>query len=104
MHVNLSETIHNTCWSKKLIWIINLLGLCTDEVERIDTALADHALDMDDCHRVPVPPPIIPFELVHGASYNFDHKENRLSDIGGSHDTILMVFQNIKYIKFWICS
>ena len=55
---------------------------------------------MDDCHRVPVPPPIIPFELVHGAMYNFDHKENRLSDIGGSHNTNLMVFQNIKYIKF----
>ena len=30
---------------------------------------------------------------------NFDHKENTVSGTGGSHDTILMLFQNIKDIE-----
>ena len=32
--------------------------------------------------------------LIHGAMDNFDHTEVTLSGIGGSHDTILMLFQN----------
>lgn len=58
MHVTLIEATHNTCRSKKLTQITNPLGLCTsyDEVERIDTALAEHTIDMAGSHRVPVPP------------------------------------------------
>ena len=58
MHVTLIEATHNTCRSKKLTRITNPLGLCTsyDEVERIDTALAEHTIDMAGSHRVPVPP------------------------------------------------
>ena len=32
--------------------------------------------------------------LIQGAMDNFDHEENTKSGIGGSHDTILMLFQN----------
>ena len=32
--------------------------------------------------------------MIHGVMDNFDHEEIMLSGIGGSHDTILMVFQN----------
>ena len=45
-------------------------------------------------HRVPVPPSIQPGLLIQGAMDNFDHEENTKSGIGGSHDTILMLFQN----------
>ena len=97
MHVALSEAIHDTCRSKKLIRIMNHLGLCIsyEEVERIDTALAQHTIDMTGSHRVPIPSSIVPHELVHGAMDNFDYKENTVSGIGRSHNTIIMLFQNI---------
>ena len=48
MHVTLSEAIYDTCLSKKLIRIMNHLGLCTSDntVERIDTALVQRTIDM----------------------------------------------------------
>ena len=78
MYVALSEAIHDTCRSKKLIGIMNHLGLCTSykEVERTDTALVQHTIDMAGSHRVPVPSSIVPYELVHGVMDNFDHKKN----------------------------
>ena len=51
---------------------------------------------MAGSHRVPVPFSIIPHELVHVAMNNFGHKKNTVSGIGGSHNTILILFQNIK--------
>ena len=32
--------------------------------------------------------------MIHGAMDNFDHDERTPSGIGGSHNTILMLFQN----------
>ena len=79
MHVALSEAIHDTSRSKKLIRIMNHLGLCTsyEEVERIDTALVQHTMNMTGSHRVPIPSSIVPHELVHEAMDNFDHKETQ---------------------------
>ena len=70
-----------------------------EEVERIDTVLVQHTIEMASSHHVPVPSSIVPQELVHGAIDNFDHKENASSGMGGSHDTILMLFQDIKDTK-----
>ena len=77
------------------------MGLCTsyNEVHRIDTAMAEHTINMAGFHCVPIPLSIVSFKLVHGAMDNFDHEENTLSGIDGGHHTNLMVFQNIKYIK-----
>ena len=50
---------------------------------------------MAGSHRVPIPSQIVPHELVHVAIDNFDHKKH-VSGIGGSHDTIFILFQNIK--------
>ena len=96
MHVGLSETVHDICRSKELIQIINRMGLCRsyDEVERIDSGLAQRTFEKAGVHRVPVPPSIEHGVLIQGAMDNFDHEENTKSGIGGSHDTILMLFQN----------
>ena len=51
---------------------------------------------MAGSHHVPVPPSIVLHELIHGVIDNSDHKENTVSGIGGSHDTILKLFQNIR--------
>ena len=51
---------------------------------------------MAGSHRVPVPSSIVPHELVNVAMDNFDYKKNTVSGFRGSHDTILILFQNIK--------
>ena len=82
--------------SKRLINIVNRLGLCSSyhDLARIDTGLAKHKIALAGSHRVPVPPSILSGSLIHGTIDNFDYEEHSLSAIGGSHDTILMLFQN----------
>ena len=96
MHVSISQTIHEVCRSKELIQIFNRIGLCRsyDEVEKIDSALAQRTISRAGLNHVPVPPSIQPKVLIQGAMDNFDHEENTKSGTDGSHDTILMLFQN----------
>ena len=96
MHVGLSETVHDICHSKELIQIINPMGLCQsyNEVERLDSGLAQRTFEKAGVHRVHIPPSIEHGILIQGTMDNFDHEENTKSGIGGSHDTILMLFQN----------
>ena len=72
------------------------MGLCRsyDEVEKIDSALAQRTISRAGLNHVPVPPSIQPKVLIQGAMDNFDHEENTKSGTDGSHDTILMLFQN----------
>ena len=96
LHVALSQTIHDTCKSKRLITIANRLGPCSSyhDLARIDTGLAKHTIALAGPHRVPVPPSILQGSLIHGAMDNFNYEEHTFSGIGSSHDTILMLFQN----------
>lgn len=73
------------------------MGLCTscDAVERTDTAQVQRAIDTAGSYRVLTPLLIAPHELVHGVMDNFDHKTNTVF----GHNTILMVFENIKDTK-----
>ena len=92
----LTKAIHGTCRSETFIQIMNRLGLYIsyDEMEKIDTGLAQHTINTARVNRNPIPSTIKNNILLHGAINNFDHGENTPSGIGGSHDTILMVFQN----------
>ena len=95
LHVAIAVTIHDTCRSKKLINIMNHLGICISyDMERIDTALANCIITGAGEHRVPVAKSIKSSSVILGAMDNFDHDENSLSGIGGSHNTVLMLFQN----------
>ena len=58
------------------------------------TGLATKIINEAGENRVPIGPSIQPNSVIHGAMDNFDHDENTASGIGGSHDTILMLFQN----------
>ena len=95
-HISLTGVIHDTCRSKTFIQIMNRLGLCIsyDEMEKIDTGLAQRTINTAGVNRTPIPSTIKNNVLLHGAMDNFDHDENTPSGIGGSCDTILMVFQN----------
>ena len=67
-----------------------------DEVERQNCSLSLRTIEMSGKENVPLPPSIVPKNLVQAAIDNFDHEEATPSPIGGSHDTIMVVFQNIK--------
>ena len=57
MHVSLCETIHDVCQSKKLIEILNRMGLCMsyNELERLEMALAEQVIVAAQYHRTRVP-------------------------------------------------
>ena len=95
--LHFAEGIRDTCKSKSkcLIEIFNHLGLCIsyDDLERIDICQTQQLINLAGPSGVPVPETIDDSSVVHGGADNVDHKENTESDIGGSHDTILVLFQ-----------
>ena len=90
--VNL-QSIHDTCKSKSLIQMFNRLGLCIryDDLEGSDIAITQE-INFAGTNRVPVSKYINSSPIIHDAMDNFDHEENTLSGIGGSHGTILVLF------------
>ena len=95
LHIVISQSIHDTCKSKSLIQMFNRLGLCIsyDDLERVDIAITQEIINLAGPNRVPVPKNINSSSIIHGTMDNFDHEENTLSGIGGSHDTVLLLFQ-----------
>ena len=70
------------------------LGMNYDELERIDIGLATRSIESTGENRVPVPENIENSIVIHEAIDNFDNEEGTQSEIGSSHDIILMLFQN----------
>ena len=73
---------------------MNRLGLCIsyDEMEKIDTRLGQRTINTAGVNLTPIFSTFKNNVLLHGAMDNFYHDENTPYGIGGSHDTILMVF------------
>ena len=90
LHVSLAEFFHDDFRVKLVIEILKKIGLCIsyDELQRIDFGLMKRIINAAGSNRVPVS------LFIHGAMDNFEHTEVTSSGIGGSHDTILMLFQN----------
>ena len=90
--VSVAQSVNDLSRSKHLIELLNRLGVSVsyDEVQREDMGLVQRTLDRTGSHRVPIPPSIKCGVTLHGATDNFDKNDNK----GGSHDTILMFFQN----------
>ena len=91
----ISQSIHDTCKSKKLIQIFNQLGLDISygKVERIDIGITQELINLTGPNIVRVPKNINSSSIIHGAIDNFDHEGNTFSGIVESHDTILVLFQ-----------
>ena len=68
LHVSIAQSIHNECRSKKMIKIMNRLGISIsfDELERIDFRLANRLLNSLGEHRVRISN-LIKKDLLHGA-------------------------------------
>ena len=95
-HVGLAKLFHDDSRAKLVIEILNKIGLCIsyDELERIDFGVMKRVINAAGSNRVPVSLSIDKKTLIHGGMDNFDHTEIISSGIGGSHDAILMLFQN----------
>ena len=96
LHIANAQTIHNLSRSKSLITMFNRQGLCCsyDDVLRQDQMLANRTIIRAEGHRVPIPPSIKPEISVRGAMDNFDREEDTKSGMHGTHDTILVLFQD----------
>ena len=101
LYTAIAQSIHDTCKSKNLIQIFNRLGLCIsyDDLERVDMCQTQQLINLAGLSRVPVPENINSSSIIHGAMDNFDHEVNISSGIGGSHDTILVLFQKSDEIE-----
>ena len=65
-----------------------------EEMERADYGLTHKIIKQAGNGRVPVSISICSSNIIHGAMGNFDHEEDTISGIKGSHDTVMVIFQN----------
>ena len=86
-HVGSAELFHDDSRAKMVITILN-------QLQRIDFGVMKRVFNVTGSNRVPFSLSIDKKTLIHGGMDNFDHTEVTSSGIGGSHDTILMLFQN----------
>ena len=94
LSIGYAEAILDLSRSKHLLQEASRLGICVsyEEIERIDTTIVKRITELAGPYRVPIPPHITDTNIIHGATDNFDQKDDK----GGSHDSILMLFQNHK--------
>ena len=100
LHIGLAQTIHSICRSRKLLTILNSLGLCSSyqTVQHVDAGLTNRTLSqMDDSKRIPISSRILDSMPLHAAIDNFDWNENTKHGKGGSHDTVMIIIQNIQF-------
>ena len=95
LHIMNGQAIHETCKSKTLISSFNHCGLCVsyDEILRYHTNMANFVVEKSD-EFTPLPSQFDRKMFTTGALDNFDHEELTLSGIGGSHDTVCVLFQD----------
>ena len=62
--------------------------LSYDDLERVDMAVTQEIINLAGPNKVPVPKNVNSSSNIYGAVDNFDHEENTISGVAGSHDTI----------------
>ena len=70
------------------------LSMSYEEMEHVDYALTHWIIKQAGNGRVPVSTSICSSNIIHGAMDNFDYKEDANPGIKGSHDTVMVIFQN----------
>lgn len=75
--IYLAELIHHSSRSKKVIQIVNQLGLCMsyDELEIIEIGLAKHTVGIAGDYRASILPVILPSKVIHAEMDNFNYEE-----------------------------
>lgn len=96
-HVAVAQAVHSLTRSKELVTALNHHGICVsyNTVKRIDVDLAEQVIATAGNNRVPLPPIFEGRSPLNGALDNFDRNESTLAGKGSTHDTILVLFQNV---------
>ena len=93
-HVMVVEGVHSLTRSKELVTALNRHGVSYNTVNRIDVDIAEQIISTAGDNRIPLPP-VLESSSLNTAMDNFDHNESALAGIGSTHDTILVLFQNV---------
>ena len=96
-HVMVAQAVHSLTRSKELVTALNHHGICVsyNTVKRIDVDLAEWIITTAGDNRVPLPAVFEATSPLNGALDNFDCNESTLAGTSSTHDTILVLFQNI---------
>ena len=96
-HVMVAQAVHSLTRSKELVTALCHHGVCVgyNTVRRIDVDLAEQIIATAGDNRVPLPRVFEATSPLNGALDNFDRNESTLAGTGSSHDTILVLFQNV---------
>ena len=97
-HVMVAQAVHALTRSKELVTALNQHGICItyNMVKRIDVDLAEQIIATAGNSRVPIPAVLETSSPLNGAMDNFDRNESTLAGTGSTHDTILVLFQNVR--------
>ena len=97
LHIMVAEGIHSLTRSKELVTALNHHGICAsyNTIRRIDVELAERIITSAGENRVPLPAVLETTSPLNGAMDNFDRNESTLAGTGSTHDTILVLFQNV---------
>ena len=97
LHIFADLAVHEASRTKRVITILSRLGLSISyyEMKWTDTRLAKRTIMKAGNFWVPIDETIESGTIFQGAAMdNFDHDENTMSGKNGSHETMLMLFQN----------
>lgn len=94
-HVSLAIAVRHLTGSKQLITLLNRMGHCLsyEDVEVIDTGLANEVLAMSEGNRCLIPSNILPGVLMHAAVDNNDINEETLDGKNTTHATTHVIYQ-----------
>lgn len=95
LHIMNAQAIHEACKSSTLIKGFNRFGLTIsyDELLRYHNDMASLIVQSAQGN-VPLPSHFDAEMFTIGAFDNFDHEEATISGVGGSHDTVSVLFQD----------
>ena len=95
LHIMVAEGVHSLTRSKELVTALNRHGIFVscNTVGRIDVDLAERIITTAGDNRVPAV--LEASSPLNGAMDNFDRNESTLAGTGSTHDTILLLFQNV---------
>ena len=101
LHLMIAEGIYGLTRSKEIVTALNRHGICAscNTVRRIDVDLAERIINTAGENRVPLPPVLEATSPLNGAMDNFDRNESTLAGTGSTHDTILVLFQNVPVVE-----
>ena len=96
-HIMLAQEVHSLTRSKELVTALNQHGMCVSykTVKKIDVDLAERIISTAGDNRLPLPNVLEATSPLNGALDNFDRNESTLAGTGSTHDTILVLFQNV---------